>query len=833
MCPPKKLTAPPKKAQQAQKASKLSKGKNSKSKNPEPEEQPEVVEEEKPVVEEPPKKTTWLDTLKYTPPPDQELHIKLSKERQAKTKLKHEQICMKELQGILNYSLAVSQQTTDFKENNGFNEKLLQRKLRHLREDYQKGEYLPPEVQIETSRSTVVRREFKATILKSPDISCLLQTEPVDVYKSLINLMKATSSNEFTYDANPEMDSLLSQLSKMGKAFSDPDKLPDHVDLPFIICVTGPPCSGKTTISQFIHKFFKVTQINALNSDSVPDSGDPHVINVSSNDEKGILNAIQNVLDNSNDGILIANYPTTKNQLSGLEKFFAGYSKKSSKNANLNIIFRTSMTEEEAQEAIKERKLDTNSGFVYNTTFNPPNAIDIAQGAVLEDYPGDLSNYQKLLQSTSNMDNATKKGAIVIQIGKLDTVDKLYLQIENALRQCFDQNNVQPTFTTFVGLRDREQLEFAKQCFNIFNLWNSVCVTMFAQGLSEMFQRSKLIKEQTKYLANAALEKYAMILSQKDFRPEISVSLRGNSGYFDAIWNETIKERDERIKDIKTVLRRSGLEDLKTMLDNDSNLIYESILNRLYITSWFSREFGEVVSGKKVENIDKPTLPMFDNTDDFEEIANNFNLENFSSSKESKMDKFVDFLVYYKDNAKSNIERDDAVLGNKMFSYLIEAKEKIDSEINKELENMETTMKSWANKRYRNEMESFAEKYSHCDELPAGQPLFTFDKTFADGDVLKLIERLGYRFSPKLPLPIEEEKILNMVNAVKGTNVSCVTKFLEAADKANFTNEEKDYLECFIRWSTIPEFIDVNSFCMAFVPDSETSDKVSILLFKK
>lgn len=835
MCPPKKLAAPPKKAQPPPKNSKLQKSKNSKSKHDESEESTENIIEPPPIVEEPPKKQTWLDTLKYTPPPDQELHIKLSRERREKTKIKHETICMKELQAILNYSLDTVETSFEFKENNGFNEKVLERKLRVLKQNYHKGDYLPPEVEIETSRSTVVRREFKSSMLKSPDISCLLQSEPVDVHKSLISLMKsAYNSHDFLYDGNPELDSLLDSLSKMGKIFSEPAKLPDAVDLPFIICVTGPPCSGKTTIAQFIHKFFKVTQINALSTDTVMDTGDPHVVNVSSNDEKNVFSAVQAALEASNggEGVMIVNFPTTKNHLSGLEKFLAGYGKKVGKNIALNLIFRTMMTEEEANEAIKNRKIDTNSGYIYSTTFNPPTALDIADGAVLEDYPGDMSNYQRILGNTSNFDQATKKGVIVIPIGFLDNCDKLYLQIENALRQCFDQNNIPPTFTSFVGLRDREQLEFAKQCYDVFNVWNNTCIPMFAQGLSDMFARAQVIKEQTKYLASAALEQYAMILCQKDLRPEISVQIRGTQGYFDAIWNETIKERDDRINDIKAVIRRSGLGDLRALLDNDSNLIYESILNRLYITTWFSREFGDIATGKKVEQISKPTLPMFD-TDDYPDIVKQFGLGEFNTFKQTKVEKFVDFLCYYRESAKSKLEADDAILAHKMLSYLIETKESIDSEISNELESMENTMKTWANKRYRNEMESFAAKFSKADEIPENEPLFYFDTTFVDGDVLKLIDRLGYRFSPKSPLTISGEKIIAMVHELKGQNVSTICKFLDAADKANFTAEEKDFLECFIRWSCVPEFIDVNSTCMAFAVDPDVAEKVSNILSKK
>ena len=89
-------------------------------------------EEEKAVEEVPPKKVSWLDTLHWSPPPDQELHNQLSKQRREQTHKKHFNYCHEEIHAILNYAFA-TRKLTDPKA------------IRRERIAFEKGFYIPKE----------------------------------------------------------------------------------------------------------------------------------------------------------------------------------------------------------------------------------------------------------------------------------------------------------------------------------------------------------------------------------------------------------------------------------------------------------------------------------------------------------------------------------------------------------------------------------------------------------------------------------------------------------------------------------------------------------------
>ena len=70
------------------------------------------------------------------------------------------------------------------------------------------------------------------------------------------------------------------------------------------------------------------------------------------------------------------------------------------------------------------------------------------------------------------------------------------MQVENALRQVYDQHGVPVPFTSFVNYVDVDQLVRAKLCYDIFNIWNDLYMKMLAvehrMDYLEMYTKEKL-----------------------------------------------------------------------------------------------------------------------------------------------------------------------------------------------------------------------------------------------------------------------------------------------------------------------------------------------------
>ena len=827
MSPPRKIVPSKKVTPGVQRRSK-----KQKNKKPEPEEEPEPVllpvEEEK--HEE--KQETWLDRLPKFVRGDEELHKKLSQERKERKKMKHFDYCMDELMSIIDVAFAERKAIKEFHDENGFNQKILEKKLKHIKYDFIDGKFYPKKVVEQPTEVNTVRTNFDANDLKTPDISYLLDLSDVDVHESFIELMRQTfNDRNFKFDANPKIDSIITSLSESMQPFANPAKSPERVSLPFVICIAGPPCTGKSTIAQFIKRFFKVNVIEVINNENEETNYDPSVFKTAPNDEKKVFTAIDETLEQTEEGmgIVICNYPNSKVQLSALDKHLAAMAKqKGGSLPNVSVVFRTTMTQEEAEKAMEGRQIDSSTGHIYNKEFNTPNAIVLSKNPTFVNPKSEFTNYQKILTTTNTLDSFSKKGTIVIQVGKLEDIDQLEIQIENALRQAFDSHSIPVSFTSFVGIEQKSVLVYAKQCYDIFHLWNDTYIAQFGQGLSDMFARAKKIKSKIQYLVSVAEDKFSLILTQPDNRAKQSIELRSAQLYFDTMWDMTIKERDERLKDLDTVIEKSGLTHLKEALEKDICLVVDSIFLRMFISSWFLTELGSLPKEKILEQLPNIIIPMFD-AEDIIHNGHKIGYSDFMTESVNNIDQMHDLLNYIKKNCTDEFKKNEADICLRMFDYLLETKAEIDKTIDENLESMKNKMAGWAQNRYCKEMESFSQRFIDVNSLPADEPIFVNVKDFTDKEHEDLVNRLGYRFSPNKPLAIEEKKLLRLTEIMRENTVASIEQFLEAADSCNFTQEEKDELEALIIMATVPGFIDVHSFILAISPDLEISAKIEEL----
>lgn len=587
-------------------------------------EEKSVLEKE---VKEESKTETWLDHLPPVIKPDAELHISLSRERKEKRRNKITEYCMKELWAMVAFMFDQINTMDEFKENSDCDEQKLEKALRRQRIAYEKGEYFPTDATKENYEVFIREGEVVSGtfgVIRTPNVRELFKNDNMGDREEIFELMKKVCGDStFDYDMNQHVDSLLKTLYEKMQAYDNPDPPPEPASFPFLACVSGPPGSGKSTVCDFLRRHFRVCVIN-IYAEEVEFGSYDNVINIIQPDDKLIISdIISRINDIPEDyGVVISNFPNSKSQFIQLDKSLQQFKNKAKSHlASISMLFKLNMTQQEAEMALQGRKISRRTGIVYNETFNPPNVLDLKGDPEFFTVNTDTSSYQKHVSLLAQLESINKKGFSLSNIGYCDNVDDVYLVIENLIRQSFDFRQIQPSFTSFVGICDRRKLEFSKQCYDIWTVWNDHCTPLYSRNLVDLHIKIRSIQEKIEYLSKISLERYALILSHPDDRPDIERETRQTCSFYDHIWNESCDIRDQRLMDVDFVISRSGIEDLCMLLERDQDKIFDSLISRLYLVSWFMSQFNEATLEERIlESIPIPTIPCFD-TQDLSSVA--------------------------------------------------------------------------------------------------------------------------------------------------------------------------------------------------------------------
>lgn len=650
-----------KKLQQKKDNKKKTRGKNylyDDSQNVEEEQLPEEISDDKP------KRESWLDNLPPVIKPDEELHQELTKKRKEITHQKHVDICKEEANSILNFVFSAIDVQNDPK------------KITRLKIDFLNGKFIPvvdiPKEEANANKCAI--NQIKSDL---SNIGQLLEPKTIDIKDSLNSLYKVIDYNG-QYDANPELNSILQQLQTSMIPYTNPSSLPPPVDFPFVVCVTGPPHSGRTSICQFIHRFFKTFYIdvvitaNANNNDDIneeeekkaeeEEKKEKDTLIIKSSDDKTIVSKISEVLPKvePNCGLIIRNYPLNKGQAALLEKALNTFGKnklneiqhqnsnRPNINSNLsyssnietptpilktiNCLFRTALAAEESQAQIAGRLINIETGEIFHEKFRPPSVLDETENIkpyVPQDLPINVVSYNKLLGLICQLDILSKKGTLIIPIHLLDSTDKLELQIENALRQLYEGSNIPVPFTSFFHFRNLEQLKFAKFCNSVFNYWNDECIPIFGQTLARTYVRTTIIKEKIDYLSQCAKTQFLLNLLQKDKRNSLCDEFmkqknedRDYGYFFKEFWNISLMIREHQKSKIDDIINQCGLSTLKGIQNNKEVEIFDSLMKRFFIIEWYFKSFRTIDENSDKINNGIPQMPDLDfDPKDFQSLS--------------------------------------------------------------------------------------------------------------------------------------------------------------------------------------------------------------------
>ena len=606
-------------------------------------------EEEKAVEEVPPKKVSWLDTLHWSPPPDQELHNQLSKQRREQTHKKHFNYCHEEIHAILNYAFA-TRKLTDPKA------------IRRERIAFEKGFYIPKEEetheQINVSvKEKMIKQRTKSKLFEDhfnadelflePDTVAMnkfmhyLHDQDITNYqipaqynkRKGLNTQRQQQENqgqenenekkEIEFDANPEGENMLKIASEGSKKYTETVPTLDKQPLPYIISIIGGQCTGKTTIAQYIQYYFNVKVLKY-----VPNT-EPCVKNniqiISSSDDKQIPQIIADYIVDLEEGqgLVIVGYPNSKVQLNLLEKAFA--SKEIPSMAQIHGLIKTDFSN--ADSTIRNRLIDVNSGMIFNPTFFMPSFIsfDFSKAAKLEQYPVSNidANNAKLLNNIQFVEKSLKKQAALCTVPFCQFISELIEIIQQFLHNLTKPKNKEESNIQLREPRFKSQQEFlfAKFCYEVFQQWTNICMPEYCSLLGKAYSQLMSVKTVVHKLRDISYDKFILKMNCRDERNKIIPAILKNhlentneTNMFNSIWDQTTKLRKENLEEAKEIISTIGFTTIEPFNIEKFKNVFKGIIKRYCIIFWFVDRYKNALNSSDIPppEIEMMNIPSFD-----------------------------------------------------------------------------------------------------------------------------------------------------------------------------------------------------------------------------
>jgi hypothetical protein len=792
---------------------------------------------------EPPqrKRPAWLDRLTAPVKPDEDLHKRLVIERKQCAYEKHFELCAAELEGIYHYAVGFHR----LSQSAGCN---LTKFLHHIKADFFAGTFVPPPKRPESDCGIDAPPPRLRQVPPRPSVvRRVLARRPVSVQESLRGALRALDVSEFEFDMNPELNVFLQKLSLDMRPFTDPDAPPEPLACPFVICVVGPPCSGRTTVCNFLARHFKLRMFDILAAQE--DGGDPE--QPGALNEKSVLPAIVREIANlpAETGMVIQNFPMNRPQMVALEKAFAVFAKQRKEGISVSLVIRTSLSYEEAERQGADRLVKKSTGEVLHPQFNPPSVLDLAADEELIESPPTLEPqpvHDKINQSLAGLDQFGRRATVVVNIPFTQSVHNVHLQIENGLRQVYEFQNIPVPFTSFVNPEKNSQLAEAKLCRDLLNLWNETCVPLFANELATLISTFAAIPETCDYLEYQAFEKLLLTLARPDGRCQLAD--------FREIWDKSSKIRDAQAALIANIVANSGFPFLKDLLGESRPRLLMAIISRLYIVKWFTTTYPAVGPDVRVREPEAPRVRPGDlsqcsallGVPDFMRasrslgkkipMVSSITLDPGKTQRTHRVSSTViappsaadqpddvdrNFLLYLSEAMPESLLQFDIDLMVPLRELLLDQHAQAVLEIERRFAALPTKLRGWVEAKYSREMETFATNYRRFKDGGGELPVFAYDFSFVDQDSLvRLLRRLG----PKLPsiddIPqkFPAHKLAEFVKGIDSEKIVDIEKALDAARAVEFDDDELAELEICVRMTMFPEFVHVKSLLAIIAP---------------
>ncbi|OHT00479.1 hypothetical protein TRFO_32844 [Tritrichomonas foetus] len=658
-------------------------GRKSKIENQQPEEKP-------PEAEEKPKKESWLDNLPPVIKPDEELHQKLSKERRERRAAKVHQYCSLEIQGMLEFAFRSMKIERDFiNSNNEYqniidsqkiiikekekdkkkgknmkkgkedtsnnNEVTKERKLRQLHSDFRNGLLTP---QPESPVKEVVRNECSVKVepIFSLEVQNYLRFSSDSMWKDLSTFFNCDLNEKYIHDPDTKFNEFLEYLQQKMALFQNPYHPFDKIYFPFIICITGPQGTGRTTICQLLQKVYNVTIIEVLpptpsdnlirkkKNQTIEPEVEPlpeypllDIIQIKAMDDNSTANMIaQNIHDQKIKGTIIVGWPNSKTQLAQLEKEINKQNTLSKTASRLSIDSLQSGPKSKTPipniqgiiitlnpNSSREKLLDPVTGNVYQEDFYLPGFLDfydelptnflkkkeeIQNRLIIHTVPEFPPVTNKVVARFNTFESMTRKTYSTLVIPKCDTIDQLCKYLDMFIDTIFKKANMElsPSNPLF-ALAHPKYLVKPGLCYNAMLSWRD-CLDEFGPIIADQSNLVSILGNRLDQMLVAAIDRFTLYTCHGDSREEKCKRFMNCkdqidfSDFFKDIWNLSLKSRDDNLSHTKEIVEKSGFLELVVELRKTPKLIFIALIRRLYYTSWFYKTFYYLFKEPKPKN---------------------------------------------------------------------------------------------------------------------------------------------------------------------------------------------------------------------------------------
>jgi len=601
-----------------------------------------------------PKRESWLDKLPPVIKEDEELHQKLSKERRIKRHEKVARYCRDELAVMLNFALK-SREITSLNE------------IRKLRAKFLSGDLEETHSYPQNSSFSQIRTVFidpKNTI----DIESYISLSNHSVFSELSNLFGVSMSESHLNDPNKIFAKLLSIIEEKAISYMNP-YTPEINGFPFIICITGPLYSGKTTVCQLLQKVFDIQIIEVV---TVPPSDNSirrrrsqvDIDNeikqtcdfrltksfiIQSNDEKGIPQMIAQTIKDSprQTGWLISGFPTSKSQIGALEKALSASQNGARPTTSRSGVLGESQTihgkksnsisglifTNHTPETYQNRFIDPVTGNIYSEGFHTPGIIDligisptqftsvksIISSRIQESKCIDGMVSPKLISQYNQLESSLKKAYMTLIVPSLETSEKLAMVLDEFVQKIFESSDWPISTSPLLSAMLPDTLLINGMCFEACKLWKQ-CFMGIGKEIADQYRLVSSLSSKINDLSKSAEIRFQLLCSRYDDRIEIANQDFSSNDYdnlFNQIWDKSISIRDQNMIYAKKIVALSGLFELLAKLMISPQVFFVSLVNKLAAVQWFSGFCERILNGEfksydiYQESNDLPKIPSF------------------------------------------------------------------------------------------------------------------------------------------------------------------------------------------------------------------------------
>ena len=537
-------------------------------------EEEQAVEEVQKIPE--PKRETWLDKIHWEEPPDQKLHNELSKKRREKTLQKHQKYCEEELMGIFNFAFATM--NADSKE------------IRRKRIAFDNGAFLPKIEKNGNNEINTINVNSKLKMCNTmPPVETLPTTSNEEGFKELMRSL--SKDKNFEFDANPVIEEMLKAAKRGLSKYIEPAAEIVKHDFPFIVCIIGNQCTGKTTIAQYMkdHLNARVCEYSPVKTEAADG-----IQIICGNDEKLISQEMADIIPTlkEGEGLIIVNYPTNKQQLATLERAIS--MKEVQGMSVIHGLIKTDFSQADPHVVSNSRLIDRKTGRVFGEHFFMPDFISLEyqNEAKLEPFVAADDTNMKNQQNILAIEKSLKK-SICATIPLCKCITELVFIVNNFVTALGTTKDIDISIKPS-RFRSRQEYLYSKFCYDVTKQWEKECLPKLQCYLGKAFSQLMSVEKMSKELKETALTKFVLKINCRDQRNTVIPALlkeRNRAKIFNAVWDQVAMMKSENLVDAKKIIDASGFTTIGGFGIETFKLLVTGMIVRYCITFWFINSY--------------------------------------------------------------------------------------------------------------------------------------------------------------------------------------------------------------------------------------------------